>query len=146
MDAAFCVDCINILCSRSNYYYYIGIVMKLIIAGSRSIIDYDVIKRGYLDSGIHASEIVSGAARGVDRLGERLAVELSIPCYRFPADWNGLGKKAGYVRNVQMAEYAEGLLAYWDGESKGTKHMLDIAKQKDLWIMVYTTEGMRWTI
>lgn len=146
MDADTRVGVPNIICSRVDCYTHCSAIMKLIIAGSRGIIDYDIIKRGYLESGIQATEIVSGTARGVDRLGEHLANEFNIPIKRFPADWDGLGKKAGYIRNVTMAEYADAVLVFWNGESKGTKHMIDIAKQRDMLLVVYTAEGMLWTI
>ncbi len=120
--------------------------MKLIIAGSRGINDYNIVKHCYLESGLQATEIISGTARGVDRLGEQLANEFNIPIKRFPADWDGLGKKAGYVRNQQMVEYADGLLALWDGESKGTLHCINAAKAKQLVIAVYTPEGMFWAL
>lgn len=146
MDAYIRLDYVNIICSGVNHHPYRGTVMKLIIAGSRGIVDYDIIKHGYLDSGIQATEIVSGTARGVDRLGEHLANTFNIPIKRFPANWEGLGKKAGYVRNVTMADYADAALVFWNGESKGTKHMIDIARQRGMLLVVYTAEGMRWTI
>lgn len=120
--------------------------MRLIIAGSRSIKDYKIIKQGFIDSGLKPTEIVSGCARGVDRLGEILAKELNIPCALFPANWETLGKRAGYVRNIEMARYADGLLVFWDGESRGTKHMIDIAKKEQMLVFVYTKEGMRWNL
>ena len=118
--------------------------MKLIIAGSRTITDYTLIKNGYQASGFKATEIVSGTARGPDQLGEQLAKALGIPVKRFPADWDGLGKKAGYVRNAQMADYADGLLAFYDGVSRGTMHMIELAKKKKLSLLVYTPQGGRW--
>lgn len=71
-------------------------------------------------------EIVSGGANGVDHCGELLAKKAGLVCTVFPAEWSTFGKSAGYRRNVQMAEYADALVAVWDGESKGTKHMIDI--------------------
>lgn len=120
--------------------------MRLIIAGSRSIKDYKIVKQGFIDSGLNPTEIVSGCANGVDRLGEHLAKELNIPCALFPANWEDLGKRAGYVRNVEMARYADGLLAFWNGRSPGTKHMIDIAKKEQMLLYVYTGEGMRWNL
>lgn len=118
--------------------------MKVIIAGSRSIRRYSVVEFGYLDSGLKATEIVSGCARGVDKLGEQLASNLNIPCAMFPANWDKYGKQAGYLRNVEMSKYADALIAFWDGSSSGTKHMIDLAKKEELTLFVYTQEGMRW--
>lgn len=72
-------------------------------------------------------EIVSGGARGADSLGERYAKENSIAIKRFTPDWDGLGKRAGFVRNQDMGNYADTVVAFWDGESSGTKHMIEFA-------------------
>lgn len=87
------------------------------------------------ESGFHITEIVSGGAIGVDRLGERYAKDHGVSLKIFPADWNKYGKSAGYRRNVEMAENADSLIAITSG-SKGTQHMIDIAKKKGL--KVYT--------
>jgi hypothetical protein len=71
-------------------------------------------------------EVVSGCARGADQLGERWADERGYPVKRFPADWHKHGKRAGYLRNEEMAGYATHLVAFWDGRSRGTKHMIDL--------------------
>lgn len=106
--------------------------IKLIIAGSRSITLFNLVERAFemADMKGRTIEIVSGGAKGVDRLGELLAKQLHIPIKRFPADWNLHGRSAGYIRNTEMANYADELLAIWDGESKGTKHMINIMKKK----------------
>jgi len=104
--------------------------MKTIIAGSRNFNDYELLYQICEDEKI--TEVVSGTARGADLLGERYAKENEIPIKRFPANWNEYGKSAGYKRNAEMAKYAEALIAFWDGESKGTKHMVDLAKQHNL--------------
>jgi hypothetical protein len=111
--------------------------MKVIIAGSREITDFNTVKIAYEKSGFKATEIVSGAARGVDYLGELLAKNLSIPVKRFPADWNTHGKRAGPIRNAEMANYADALIAVWDGQSKGTENMITQARRKDLSVFVY---------
>ena len=69
-------------------------------------------------------------APGVDTLAVRWANYHGYPLKEFPADWNKYGKAAGYRRNVEMAEYADLLIAFWDGKSPGTKHMIDIMKSK----------------
>ena len=106
--------------------------MNVIIAGSRSITDLSVIRKAVADSRFDIDIIVSGCAPGVDSTAEALATELHAYIRRFPADWKKFGKRAGYLRNTQMAEYADALIAIWDGKSPGTKHMLNIAKKHDL--------------
>lgn len=112
--------------------------MKVIIAGSRDIVDIDIVKAAYEASGFIASEIVSGAARGVDRLGEVLASEIiKVNLKLFPADWNAHGKGAGYIRNAQMAKYADALIAVWDGQSRGTANMISQARNNKLDVFIY---------
>lgn len=113
--------------------------LVVIIAGSRGITDYGAVEKAVAASGFKVSKVVSGGARGVDSLAERYAKDRSIPFEEFPADWNKHGKSAGYRRNEQMADNADALIAIWDGESKGTKHMIDIAKRKGLQGFVYDT-------
>jgi hypothetical protein len=80
--------------------------------------------------------VLSGAARGVDRLGERWAVEHGVPITRFPADWAKHGKAAGMIRNREMADNAEALVALWDGQSRGTLSMIGIARRMGLFVVV----------
>lgn len=112
--------------------------MKVIIAGSRLITSYPAVCMAILKSGFEITEVVSGTARGVDTLGEQWAKLSGIPVKRFPADWNGLGKQAGYVRNVQMSQYAHALIAVWDGRSAGTKSMIYLANRELLAVYVHT--------
>lgn len=104
--------------------------MKVIIAGGRDFNDYDLLcrKADKILSRQDEVEIVSGTAKGADKLGEMYANERHFSIKRFPADWGTHGKKAGYMRNEDMAIYADVLIAFWDGQSKGTKHMIDIAE------------------
>jgi glycerophosphoryl diester phosphodiesterase len=115
--------------------------MKTIIAGSRGIWDYWSVERAVTLSGFQITEVVSGCARGVDRNGEAYAAKHGIPVALFPADWANLGKRAGQVRNCEMAEYAEALVAVWDGSSRGTKHMIDTAKAKGLKVYVFRMDA-----
>ena len=118
--------------------------MKVIVAGSRTIKNYDAVINILQQSKFEITEIVSGNAYGIDKLGERYAEENNIPTKIFKADWKGLGKKAGYVRNKEMGDYADALICIWDGHSKGTKHMLDIAHDLDLptQLVYYKEEGI----
>lgn len=111
--------------------------MKVIIAGSREgfyqeIVDYAVVR-----SGFKITEVVSGGARGVDKMGEVIAEANNLPLKRFPADWNSYGKGAGLIRNRDMAYYADALVAVWDGRSTGTKHMIDYMKKLNKPVFVY---------
>ncbi len=81
-------------------------------------------------------EIVCGMAKGADLLGKRYAEERGFKVKEFPADWNTNGKKAGPMRNTEMANYADALIAFWDGTSSGTGHMIEKAKQKGLKVRV----------
>jgi len=99
--------------------------VKVIVAGSRSITDLSVVELAIKDSALQATEIVSGGACGVDRLGERWASNHRLPIKRFTAQWATRGYGAGYVRNREMAHYADALVAVWDGRSGGTRHMIE---------------------
>src|SRR5690349_17531678 len=109
--------------------------MKLIIAGSRDI-DLDTawqaIVDWFQDNGStipKVEEIVSGTARGVDRLGEYWANKYRLKVKQFPADWDNKGRAAGIIRNADMAKYADALLLVWDGKSRGSANMRDQMKK-----------------
>lgn len=113
--------------------------MKTIIAGSRDINNYMLVRQAIAASGFkdQITEIVSGGARGVDTLGERYAKDEGVPVKVFPADWQTYGKRAGPLRNIEMADYADALIAIWDSESRGTKHMIDTARKNGLKVFVF---------
>ena len=114
--------------------------MKVIIAGGRNFNDYETLK-SVCDKTLKYCtniEIVSGTARGADILGEQYAKEKGYKIIQFPADWDTHGKSAGYIRNAEMAKYADGLIAFWDEKSKGTKHMIDLAKKELLQVKIHT--------
>lgn len=130
--------------------------LKTIVAGSRSITDYELVSAAIKESNFEISEIVSGTAKGVDSLGERWAEENNIPVKRFPAPWddvknkpeneigqNSFGKKywkrAGAFRNQQMADYVDALIAITNGSS-GTADMIERAKKKGLTIFIKELE------
>ena len=125
--------------------------LRVVIAGSREFYDFPMLMGKCTDilsgiantnNNIDKVRIVSGTARGADQLGEQYAKLAGYEVSRFPADWNGLGKRAGYVRNAEMAKFAveDGnygvLIAFWDGKSKGTKHMIDLANKHGLEVHV----------
>ena len=112
-------------------------IYKVIIAGTRSFADYSLLcsscdrflsRKGQT----HDIIIVSGTARGADRLGEQYAKERGYQVQPFSADWEKNGRAAGYMRNADMANYSDALIAFWDGKSRGTAHMINTAKKKRL--------------
>ena len=138
--------------------------IRIIIAGGRSFNDYQTLKAESLKAITAIVKevtgqskvkkeyitIVSGSASGADTLGEQFANEFSLNLKCFPANWDRYGRRAGYMRNVEMAEFASdkengmaygALIAFWDGKSKGTKHMIDTAKKAkmDVHIISYET-------
>ena len=115
--------------------------MKTIIAGSRNILDYNIVEEAITLSKFNITEVVSGTARGVDLLGEKYANNYNLPIKQFKPNWtpNGiLDRGAGHKRNIKMGNYADALIAIWDGKSKGTKQMIDYATSKGLKVFVHT--------
>lgn len=110
--------------------------MKTIIAGSRTCLDYALLCDTVIKSRFEITEVVSGKAPGADTLGEQWAVNNSIPIKEFPANWKKFGNKAGPLRNQEMADYAEALLALWDGKSHGTSDMIDRAIKRHLRVYI----------
>ena len=114
---------------------------KVIIAGSRGFSNYKLLKETcdkYLreKKKTHNVIVVSGHARGADSLGEKYASDEDLDLEIYPADWKKYGKSAGFMRNEQMADIADAVIAFWNGESHGTKHMIDIAEEKGLNVKV----------
>lgn len=120
--------------------------IRIVVAGGRDFNVYDCVKitldnyisqiritKLYKDlpfeEFIDKVEIVSGGAKGADSLGEQYALEQGLTCTVFNADWDTHGKSAGYIRNSEMAKYGTHAVIFWDGESKGSGHMIDLAKK-----------------
>lgn len=112
--------------------------MKVIVAGSRDFNNYALLnyKLSTILSNQIDVEIVSGTANGADWLGEKYAEANNLKLTLFPADWDKYGKRAGYLRNKQMAEYADALVCFWDGKSKGSKLMIELATELGLKVRV----------
>ena len=118
---------------------------RIIVAGSRSFDDYFTL-RSILDGhlcGRGDVAIISGHARGVDLMGEAYAQRMGIPCEVYPADWRKYGKKAGMVRNAEMAAVADELVAIWDGQSRGTAAMIRMMKRRKKPVTVYGCDVVR---
>lgn len=109
-------------------------MFRVIIAGCRMFGDYQLMKEkcDYFFQNKKPTAIICGDARGADTLGKRYAKERNIPVELFPAEWNKYGNRAGYLRNTQMANNADALIAFWDGKSRGTGNMIEIARKKNL--------------
>lgn len=113
---------------------------RIIVAGSRGFDDYGLLdhKLTHLFQRLSPADtvVISGTARGADSMAEHWAGQHKFDVLHFPAQWNVHGRRAGYVRNEQMLEMATGLVAFWDGQSRGTAHMIDIAKRAGLKVIV----------
>lgn len=107
---------------------------KVIVAGGRDFFDYTLLSEK-LNAILSKKEniiIVSGMARGADSLGEKYAREHKLLLSYFPALWDKHGTRAGFIRNEEMAKYADACVCFWDGKSVGTKHMMDTAETMSL--------------
>ena len=119
---------------------------RVIIAGCRDFDDYALLKERCNDYLCEKMEtlnviIVSGHASGADALGERFAEEHGLQCEIHPADWGKYGRSAGPIRNAEMAEVSDALIAFWDGQNPGTRSMIELARKKDLQVsVVYFTD------
>lgn len=101
--------------------------MKVAIVGSRDYHDWAKV-REYVRALPFGSVVVSGGARGVDRIAENEARRHGIATEIFPADWQGLGKRAGFVRNQEIVDAADRVVAFWNGVSRGTAHTIELAR------------------
>lgn len=121
-------------------------IFRVIVAGSRSFKDYDLMKRSLnrIFSNIKTPiEIVSGTANGADKLGERYADENGLYVKLMPAEWTKHQRKAGPIRNEEMAKYVApngGCVIFWDGVSAGTKQMIKIARKYKLKLRIIRYE------
>ena len=114
-------------------------MFRVIIAGGRDFTDASLLfdKMDFFLQNVKEDiAIVCGMAKGTDQLGLQYAVQRGYKVHKYPADWDKYGKSAGYKRNCQMAKNADALVAFWDGQSKGTKHMIEYATQCGLKVRV----------
>lgn len=116
---------------------------KVIIAGGRDFDDYDRLRKtcAHFLRDKAQVEVVCGNAKGADTLGALFANQCGHTVKYFPADWDQYGKAAGYIRNHEMARYADALIAFWDGESRGTKNMIEEAEKLGLPVRVLTYDN-----
>lgn len=119
--------------------------MNIIIAGSRNFTNYQllskalrrIIDRFYKNESI---TVVSGCARGADRLGEIFANNNNYNIIKKPAEWDLYGKRSAWLRNEEMAKIGDVLIAFWDMKSKGTRNMIKLANKYNLQVFVIDIE------
>jgi len=118
--------------------------MNLIIAGGRDFTDLNFMYQGIssiteLSELKEAPTLICGMARGADLTAYEIWSWNQWPTIEMPADWGRYGRSAGYRRNAEMAAVADALIAFWDGQSKGTKHMIETMQKlnKPVWIFNY---------
>ena len=114
--------------------------MKVVVCGSRDGWNWRI--RGAIYDRLHelprASCVMHGGARGVDRLADEFARKLGFFVEEYPADWEQYGKRAGIMRNLKMLDQnPELVIAYWNGESRGTKHMIDAAREREIPVEIH---------
>lgn len=113
---------------------------KLIVAGGRDFSDTGLflktMQQVEQELAEYSVSLVSGMAKGADMMGYMFAQEHGITCHKFPADWNKYGKAAGFRRNQEMADFSDGLVAFWDGQSRGTKHMIETMKAQGKFVYI----------
>lgn len=116
--------------------------MKIAIIGSRTLTNYQLIIDTLEPYKNKITHVVSGGAFGADELGERWAKENGKETLIFFPDWDKYGKKAGYIRNEDIIKNCDGCIAFWDGESKGTQHSMNLCKKfnKPLKIIQFSKE------
>ncbi len=100
--------------------------MKIAIIGSRNLIVTHLEK--YLPDSV--TEIVSGGAKGIDTCAKEYAIENHLLLTEFLPEYNKYGRRAPLIRNLQIIDYADSVIAFWDGTSRGTAHVISVCKKK----------------
>lgn len=113
---------------------------RVIIAGGRDFSDTRLLFR-WLNKIDGIETVLSGGASGADTIGEQYAEVCDIPIERHLPNWDAFGKSAGPIRNADMAERADTLVAFWDGKSRGTKDMIQRALKLGLEVHVIRYES-----
>ena len=116
--------------------------MKIAIVGSRTFEDYNAMC-SFIEEKLATMEftsidaVVSGGARGADTLAERYAREQRLQMILFPAEWKKYGRRAGFIRNVDIIRECDVCFAFWDGESHGTQHDIELCEQMNKQCFIY---------
>lgn len=116
--------------------------MKVVVCGGRDFFNYEVVKnvleRCKFKEG---TVIISGHANGADKLGERYAKEKGLQLDIHPANWGKYGMSAGPIRNQEMCDICDCVVAFWDGVSRGTKNMINISNKAGRRVLVFDYKG-----
>ena len=107
---------------------------RVVVAGSRDFNDYERLS-SELDARLKGKEsitIISSTAKGADRMGERYAAEHGVNLERFPAEWGVYHKGADPIRNEKLVRSADAVIAFWDGESSGTRNIIECARRENI--------------
>ena len=106
-----------------------GTHIRLAIVGSRTFNDMDLLEKSIVNIAriTDIACVISGGASGADTLAEKFALKYGIPMSIHAAQWNKFGKRAGYLRNKEIVNDADQVIAFWDGASPGTKITIDLA-------------------
>lgn len=115
--------------------------MNIAIIGSRTFNDYELVKSTLTPYASKIDTIVSGGAKGADTLGEKWANENNKKTLIFLPEWDKYGKSAGYIRNNDIVKNSDGVIAFWDGRSKGTQHSFSLCKQLEIPIKIVKFSG-----
>ena len=107
--------------------------MKVAVIGSRGLyVDH---LKDYLPEGV--TEIVSGGARGVDSCARDYALQHGLKLTELLPEYEKYGRGAPLRRNITIIEYADHVLAFWDGKSRGTKYVIDNCKKRNIPVEIH---------
>jgi hypothetical protein len=126
-----------------SYESYDGLEYRLIVSGGRAVTDVDLVQSGLSEHiaqlasvGNRVTMIIHGMASGVDTIAGNYGRDHNLRIVEFPADWERYGRAAGPIRNKEMIEYGDELLAFWDGKSKGTGGTIKLARRAGIPVSV----------
>jgi len=114
--------------------------VKYGIVGSRNFDDLGLVRR-FVAKLNDDDVVVSGGARGVDATAAKSARSRGLKVIEYKPDWDLLGKSAGYIRNHKIVDESEVLVAFWDGNSKGTQHSILLARRAGKKVFIVNKDG-----
>lgn len=115
--------------------------MNIAVVGSRNFSNLPLVKQTILSWPREGLQLVSGGAKGPDKVAERVASDERIPIKVFHADWNEHGRKAGALRNMDIVHHSDIIHAFWDERSPGTKITVKMAYEAGKPVVVHLSDG-----